>query len=65
MRREYAWVPDVQFRAGRSARLRLFLERPAIYATEFFRAKYEAAARSNLERSIQKLAFTAPVNHGT
>ena len=56
VRVEYAWVPEPAFRAGRSAILRSFLERPSIYATEHFRAKYEAPARDNLARSIRRLA---------
>lgn len=54
VRREYAWVPEPAFRAGRSAILRSFLDRPSVYATEFFRKKYEAAARQNLSRSIAR-----------
>ena len=52
VRREYAWVPEALFRAGRGAIVRSFLERPAIYGTDCFRAKYEEAARANLTRSL-------------
>ena len=55
VRVEYSWVPEPAFRAGRSAILRSFLERPAIYGTDFFREKYEATARQNLSRSIARL----------
>jgi predicted metal-dependent HD superfamily phosphohydrolase len=55
IRREYAWVPEGNFRSGRAKILRDFLARPSIYQTEHFRAKYEAAARTNLARSIAEL----------
>jgi predicted metal-dependent HD superfamily phosphohydrolase len=55
VRVEYSWVPEPAFRAGRSAILRSFLERPSVYGTDFFRQKYEAAARQNLSRSIARL----------
>ncbi len=55
IRKEYWFVPEADFRKGRAAILRSFLERPAIYSTSFFRERYEAAARQNLERSIKKL----------
>lgn len=55
VRVEYSWVVEPAFRAGRSAILRSFLDRPSIYGTEFFRKKYEAAARRNLARSIALL----------
>lgn len=55
IRLEYAHVDDEAFRRGRAAVLRHFLARPSIYATEFFRSRYEAAARANLERSLAAL----------
>lgn len=55
VRAEYAGVAEPAFRAGRSAILRSFLDRPSIYGTEFFRSKYEAAARRNLSRSIARM----------
>lgn len=56
IREEYQWVPEPDFRKGRSAILQSFLDRPSIYSTEMFRNKYELVARKNLERSIGKLA---------
>lgn len=53
VRREYAWVPDEAFARGRSAVLRSFLARQAIYQTEPFR-NLEAPARANLERALAK-----------
>lgn len=55
VRREYAFVPEADFRLGREKVLKFFLERPSIYLTEFFRAKYEVRAKKNLERSIKNL----------
>ena len=55
IREEYAWVPSEAFAAGRGAVLRGFLSRPSIYATEHFRRKYEARARENLRRSLERL----------
>jgi predicted metal-dependent HD superfamily phosphohydrolase len=53
--REYAWVPDRIFRTRRREILEGFLARRSIYATEHFRRACEAAARSNLARSIAAL----------
>jgi predicted metal-dependent HD superfamily phosphohydrolase len=55
VRREYEWVPDVQFRSTRAQILRRFLDRPYIYNTDHFRRLYEAPARENLARSIAAL----------
>jgi predicted metal-dependent HD superfamily phosphohydrolase len=56
VREEYAFVPDDAFRAGRSKILRRLLERPHLYETPRFRAAYEASARKNLARSLERLA---------
>ena len=55
VRREYHWVPAEQWRAGRSQVLRNFLARPFIYASPQFQRSHEAAARSNLKRSLALL----------
>ena len=55
IRREYAFVPDDQFRRRRREILESFMARPAIYATPWFRERYEARARENLGRSIAAL----------
>jgi len=51
IRREYGWVPDAEFRAGRSAVLQRFLTRPFIYGSAPFRARCERAARDNRARA--------------
>jgi predicted metal-dependent HD superfamily phosphohydrolase len=56
IREEYHWVPDPDFRKGRASVLRMFLERDTIYVTPAFRARYEKAARQNLQRSLDASA---------
>lgn len=56
VRREYGWVDDAAWRAGRAAVLRKFLDRPAIFQTETFRQRYEKTARDNIARSMAALA---------
>lgn len=55
IRAEYAWVPWDKYVEGRSTVLTRFLQRPAIYRTEPFRARYEVAARKNLAAAIAAL----------
>ncbi len=55
VRKEYEWVPEDQFVAGRSAILKSFLDRSNIYSTQFFRNKYEMQARTNIARSLARL----------
>lgn len=55
VRIEYGWVPEADFRSGRSAILRSFVQRPWIYGTGRFREKYEQAARRNLAESLRRL----------
>jgi predicted metal-dependent HD superfamily phosphohydrolase len=55
IREEYDWVDAISFVEGRSKILKMFLNRPRIYATAFFRGKYEDQARENIARSIDQL----------
>jgi predicted metal-dependent HD superfamily phosphohydrolase len=55
VRQEYSWVPGFVFKRKRAEILEGFLRRPALYHTEYFRSRYEAAARANLTRSIHQL----------
>ncbi len=55
IRKEYAWVPEAQYRTGRAAVLQGFLARSRIYGTEEFRSAYECKARRNLERKLNEL----------
>lgn len=56
VRTEYGWVSEEAFRAGRTAILQKFLDRPTLYRLPYFQRKYEAQARKNLARSIEQLA---------
>ncbi len=55
IRAEYDWVPQPDFITGRSKILQSFLDRSTIYSTKSFQINYEATARKNLKRSIEKL----------
>jgi predicted metal-dependent HD superfamily phosphohydrolase len=55
IRQEYAWVPQAIFASNRAEILNRFLARPTIFATEWFRTKYEQQARRNLKASILNL----------
>lgn len=55
VREEYGWVSDADWRSGRAAVLKTFLERPRLYFTDTFAAEFEAQARANIERSIRAL----------
>ena len=55
VRDEYSWVPGFLFRRKRREILTAFLARPHVYNTERFRVRYEAVARANLARSIERL----------
>lgn len=55
IRQEYSWVTEADFRFHRSKFLQTLLDQPSIYYTDWFKEKYEAKARANLERSIKKL----------
>ena len=55
IREEYAWVPEPDFRAARTAILAGLLSRAPLYQTEYFRRRYEAAARTNLSRTLERL----------
>lgn len=56
IRGEYAHVPDGAWRAGRSAVLRGFLARPALFATGTMRREREARARANIATELAALA---------
>lgn len=56
VREEYRHVPAQQFRPARRKILNEFLEREQIYFTEWFRTRREAQARTNLQRSLTRLA---------
>ncbi|MBZ9794086.1 hypothetical protein [Mesorhizobium sp. ES1-4] len=55
VRREYGWVEEPMWRAGRGAVLKSFLARPHIFHTQEFRQRFEPQARHNIARSLQAL----------
>lgn len=56
IRREYHFVPDDLYRPARRAVLEGFLGRPRLYFTEYASSRLELAARTNLQRAIDRLA---------
>lgn len=55
VRAEYAFVPADAFTVGRRGVLQRFLDRPALYFTEWGRARFEAQARANLARAMTRV----------
>ncbi len=55
IRREYAWVPEDDYRIGRSRVLRKFLDRPRLFLTHLLFDEGEAPARENLGREAASL----------
>lgn len=54
IRKEYAWVPDDEYRIARGNVLVQFLNRPRIYRTELMIHEYEAQARSNMMNELNR-----------
>ena len=55
IRKEFAHVPDGDYRAGRSGVLRRFAMQPAIFPDAAFARKYDRQARDNLARELTSL----------
>nr|WP_296072030.1 metal-dependent phosphohydrolase [uncultured Actinoplanes sp.] len=55
IRREYAHVPDEDFKAGRAQVLKALLELPSIYRLPQLREQWEDRARANLEKEASDL----------
>ena len=55
VRREYASVPDDDFRRGRAAVLRALVEQERLFRTAHARERWEAAARRNLADELSEL----------
>ena len=55
IRKEFAHVPDGDYRAGRSAVLRRFAALPAIFPDAAFARTYDRQARDNLARELASL----------
>jgi predicted metal-dependent HD superfamily phosphohydrolase len=54
VRREYAHVPDAAFREGRAAILEDLLAKPHLFHTAYAREHWEAAARANVLRELNR-----------
>lgn len=59
VRKEYAWVPDADYREGRRVILDVFLSRERIYRTEAMFAEGEEAARRNMAAEVERLSVEA------
>jgi len=55
IRHEFRRYPGFLYRPGRRKALRHFLEQPSIYHHEFFRRRWEDAAKANLKRELKTL----------
>lgn len=55
IRKEYAWVPDDDYRKGRAAALKKFLDRPRIYFHQVMVEAGEEQARINLALELKQL----------
>lgn len=55
VRAEYSAVPDADWDAGRAAVLQRLLDRPALFATEPARRRWDAAARRNIAAELAAL----------
>ncbi len=55
IRQEYAWVSEADYRAGRRAVLRRFLDRPRIFGTDTLFERLDPSARRNLANEIAEL----------
>ncbi len=55
VRREYADVPDEDFRLGRLAILEALADKPTLFATAYAQERWEPAARRNLDAEIASL----------
>ena len=56
VRKEYAHVPEPQFRAARHQILQSFLDRPRIYLTDAFYERFERQARENMQQEVAGLS---------
>lgn len=55
IRKEYSMYPDALYNPGRKAVLQHFLGMEFIYKTPYFRERFEAPARQNLQREYDRL----------
>ncbi len=53
IRREYSWVDDLSYNAGRLKVLEYFFDMISIFKTQFFISKFEVNARKNIAAEIE------------
>lgn len=58
IRQEYAAIPEEAFRLGRARILQHFLDREPLYRTELMHTRYEAKAKANIRRAIERVTST-------
>ena len=56
IRQEFGMIPDEIFLPRRRDAMQVFLERDRIYLTDQFHTQYDAQARSNLKRLVERLS---------
>jgi predicted metal-dependent HD superfamily phosphohydrolase len=52
IRQEYAWVPDADYKTGRTQVLESFLQRDRLYCTDLLFDELESIARTNMKQEI-------------
>jgi predicted metal-dependent HD superfamily phosphohydrolase len=55
IRKEYSWVPEPDYRAGRAKVLAKFLALPRIYHTQIMFEEGEERARANMQAELQAI----------
>jgi len=55
IRKEYAWVPEPEYRSGRARVLQHFLSRARVYSTPRMYEQRESAARLNMKSELSEL----------
>ncbi|WP_100926013.1 HD domain-containing protein [Tenacibaculum sp. SZ-18] len=55
IRTEYKLVPSLLYKQGRKKVLQHFIDKPFIYKTDTFIAKYEQQAKTNLKKELNTL----------
>ena len=56
IRSEYSWVPDAEYKLGRTKVLESFLQRDRLYCTNLLFDELESISRINIQQEITKLS---------
>lgn len=57
---EYGWAGEDLFRQGRMAFLQRMLDKPRIYASNYFQREFESKARDNMDRELMEWERSKP-----